>query len=303
MNHGNLDQAEDEEEEEEVDAIPAHSFSTAKFKKLWPDMKEEDVALKVTKILNKPLGVKSQVTGCVYIISPQDTDEFKGMLKVGFSNKHPKHSRFKAHKHCFGSFNVIQVRSVTCAYRVEQLLFAEFSPVRYGMKCQRQNCPDTHQEWLKIDEETILESLNKWCRFFDESVPYRLDGQLDTLPEEGPALPTPVLRPHLRPARSTRSSPQTTPSKKDKKKKILPGETPIRKARAGTPTETPTKTFQHQSSPHASPSHSGPKIPKITATALPDSDGEDLATQESDMGPEEATVGWLAATIRRLVFT
>jgi hypothetical protein len=298
MNHGDLD--EEENEEEEVDAIPAHSFPTAGFKKLWPDMKEEDVALRVTEKLNQPLGPHSKLTGCVYIISPRAT-EFKGMLKVGYTCKHPKLYRFSYHKRCMGPFDVIKVRSVTCAQRVEQLLFAEFSHVRYGMRCQ--NCPTTHKEWFKIDKEIILESLDKWCSFFDETAPYRPDGQLGALPEDGSILLSPVLKQALRQARSARSSPFNTPSKKADKKQSPRRETATRNARTGTPPETPTKRSQHKSSFLVSPSNSGLKVPTITTTPLPDSDGEYSATQESTMDPEEPTVGLLAAAFRRLGFT
>jgi hypothetical protein len=301
MNHGDLDQAEDKEEE--FDAVPAHFFSSTEFKKLWPEIKEEEVALKVTKKLSQPLGVTDQMTGCVYIISPRDA-KFRGMLKVGFSKKHPKFSRFKSYQGCIGSFDVIKVKSVTCAHRVEQLLFAEFSHVHYGMKCQK--CLGTHQEWLKIDKKAILESLNKWCSFFDETAPYKPDGQLDTLPEDGPTLPSPVLRKYLSQGRSAKSSPLKTPSKKAGTKKSPSKETPTKKSPARTTPETPTKTFQHHSSSLASPSNYHLKIPTITTTALTSSDGEDSTTQETEMenelDPEADTVGWISA-FRRLVFT
>ncbi|KAJ5358608.1 uncharacterized protein N7496_011021 [Penicillium cataractarum] len=310
---GSSDGAEDDKKE--VFADPSRPFATKELTRLCLKIDEEGVAKKVTKVLDQQLGAQSRETGCVYIISPQDT-EFQGVLKIGYSKKHPQAARFINHERCFGEFEIIKMRPVTYARRVEQLLLSEFSRVRYKKYCEI--CKTTHLEWLKIDSETLVESLNKWCDFFDKVNTYKKDGEFMTLPEEGLELPSPVLPEHLRQNRCVSWTPSKgtprgkTPSKdsasKGSSKKKKPSkdspkkDTPIEGAPTQTVMETPTKTFRPQSSSSTSPSYPQFKIPTITTTVIPSSDKLDSMPEGNDVDREESEVGGLTSAIRRLNF-
>ncbi|KAJ5449726.1 uncharacterized protein N7458_006175 [Penicillium daleae] len=210
INHGDEDE-DNSDDGEKSDTSLTQSLTITEFKKLCPEIKEEEVARKVTKKLEQNVGEQGKLTGCVYIISPNDT-EFHGMLKIGCTKVHPEVSRFAPHNRCLGSFETIAVRPVTYAQRVEQLLLAEFSHARYSKKCRK--CGRVHNEWLEIKVDVIVKSLDKWCDFFSKFSPYKKDGRLGTLAEEV-ILPPPVSREYFSP-RSANSTPlKNTSSVKD----------------------------------------------------------------------------------------
>ncbi|KAJ5690134.1 hypothetical protein N7462_004526 [Penicillium macrosclerotiorum] len=320
INHEDSDTAKDEEDgdlEEDTDVRPAHELPIKKFMALCPNIDEEEVARKVSQKLEQPLGKRSRMYGCVYIISPMD-GRFEGMLKIGFSQRPPENNRFPIHRGCFGEFEVIAVKSVKFAHRVEQILLAEFSGVRFGRKCEKVKCPSTHQEWLKIKTETIIESLDKWCTFFDEVTPYNAQDRFKKLSEDV-ELPSPASREYLRQGSSTRSTPKRTPQNNTSARKVSARKTPVKENDAEytptkkapakrTPTKntsagTPTKSSQDWTSPHTSPSYSRLKYPTISTTTFPSSDEEDSKEQVSEIGPEEFApppVGPLAVRLRNL---
>jgi hypothetical protein len=285
------------------------------FTKFFQNIDEKGVAKKVSKVLEKQVGVRDRETGCVYIISPQGED-FQGMLKIGYSKKHPQLDRFAPHKGCFGEFGTIQMRPVTYAHRVEQLLLSEFSCVRYKRHCKK--CATTHIEWLKTDAQTIVNSLNKWCDFFDNTNTYKDNGQFMTLPKEGLELPFPVSLEYLRQMRSANSTPSKgTPRGKTLSKKSASKDSSGKKTfsrgppNKDTPTtgapdetiiETPTK-MRPQSAFPTSHLHPRLKNPTITTIAVPSSDTEDSVPEGNEFDREESEIGFLASVFRRLVFT
>ncbi|CEO58554.1 hypothetical protein PMG11_03268 [Penicillium brasilianum] len=284
------------------------------FTRLFRNIDEKGVARKVTKVLEKQAGVRDRDTGCVYIISPEGKD-FQGMLKIGFSKKHPQGSRFRSYKGCFGNFDPIKIRAVTYARRVEQLLLSEFSCVRYKRHCRK--CDKAHIEWLKIDAKAIVNSLDKWCDFFDNTNTYKANGQFMTLPQEGLELPSPVLPEYLRQQRSANSTPSKgtprgkTPSKKSAsknssgKKAFSRGppkkDTPTPGAPTETIIETPRK-IRPQSSLPTSPLYPHSKSPTVTTIVVPSSGTPDSVPEGNDSDGEDSDVGFLAAVIRRLKF-
>lgn len=304
-----------EDDKKEAFAGPTRPFATKEFTRLCLKNDEEGVAKKVTKVLEKQAGVRSRETGCVYIISPQGKD-FQGMLKIGYSKNHPQAGRYTPHEACFGKFETIEMRTVTYAQRVEQLLLPEFSCVRYKKHCEK--CDIAHIEWLKVDAKTLMKSLNKWCDFFDKVNIYKRNGQFMTLPEGGLELPSPALPEHLRQNRSASSTPSRrtrgkTPSEdsasKDssrKKKKPSKGSPKKDTPPEGAPTEaimeTPTKTFRPHSSSSTSPSYSHLKTPTITTTVVPSSDKLDSMPEGDDVDREESEVESLTSVFRRLNF-
>jgi hypothetical protein len=339
INHGDEDE-DNSDDGEKSDTSLTQSLTITEFKKLCPEIKEEEVARKVTKKLEQNVGEQGKLTGCVYIISPNDT-EFHGMLKIGCTKVHPEVSRFAPHNRCLGSFETIAVRPVTYAQRVEQLLLAEFSHARYSKKCRK--CGRVHNEWLEIKVDIIVKSLDKWCDFFNKFSPYKKDGRLGTLAEEV-ILPPPVSREYFSP-RSANSTPlkntssvkdsmgkgskkknsaKKAPAEKTPKKRTPSGKestekgsgkkgsakqpptekTPTKSTSSGILTETLLEIIQHRPSSPTSPSLSGLKDPTSTTTVIQSSYEEDSEPEKNEVDPAEfepaPIAEWLTSRLRRL---
>lgn len=155
---------DDSDEKEDESALSGQPSSTG-FVRRTPDIQ---VLEKVTKVLEQKLGDTDKKSGWNYIIS---SPNFPAMLKIGFTIYPPEIQRFQTHKRCYQEFDVITTDLIPYARRVEQLVLAEFSRVHCERTEKCQKCDSTHREWLEIDKETLLESLNKWIRFA-ETYPY-----------------------------------------------------------------------------------------------------------------------------------
>jgi hypothetical protein len=93
------------------------------------------------------------------------------------------------------------------AYRVEQLVLAELSRVHCELATKCAKCDNAHREWLQIDQETLLKTVNKWIEFVNTD-PYSPQGKL----RRKAVLPLPAL------SRRRRPSSNATPTKKGKGK-------------------------------------------------------------------------------------
>ncbi|KAJ5893819.1 hypothetical protein N7495_005510 [Penicillium taxi] len=150
------------------------------------------VADVITDLLCKKLERKDMAQGWIYVFSSTITPS--GMLKIGFSGRDPTTSRFRAHKSCYHDVHMVEIQSdVPHAYRVEQLVLKELSPYRRRMREPCLHCTFYHGEWLQIEQQKLLKTLNKWIKFV-KSEPYDSDGNLiaDT------KLPPPALKQYQR---------------------------------------------------------------------------------------------------------
>ncbi|KAJ5182547.1 hypothetical protein N7492_000163 [Penicillium capsulatum] len=120
-----------------------------------------DIPTKVTEVLEKKLGPTDNINGYVYVIShPNEPD----MFKVGYSKS--TRVRLASHKKCYAGFNIIVKKLMPHAHRMEKAIHAEFLNEHMEMNeiCSQCN-RSRHQEWLRVDKETLLESYWKWYRF------------------------------------------------------------------------------------------------------------------------------------------
>jgi len=126
-------------------------------------MDEDAVANHVTWLVKKPLeGPLGLILGYVYVISPPS---LPGIFKIGFTVQHPKLKRHVKHNGCYGEVDLISKAYTEYAYRVEQLLLAEFSNKHYQLEVRCQKCKHSHRELLAVDKETLLKCLKKWVEF------------------------------------------------------------------------------------------------------------------------------------------
>lgn len=110
--------------------------------------------------------------------------------------------RLVKHNDCYGEVDLISKAYTEYAYRVEQLLLAEFSNKHYQLEVGCQNCKHSHRELLAVDKETLLKSLKKWVEFI--ALPaYDMSGLL--LAEAQSKIPPPGSKELLRCARPKRS--------------------------------------------------------------------------------------------------
>jgi hypothetical protein len=84
---------------------------------------------------------------------------------------------------------VVKSRSIPRARRFEQVILAQFSRERRDLQEKCTACQRAHTEWLKINEETLLESLEKWATFADHHDLYDAEGRFKNDIE----LPSPAL--------------------------------------------------------------------------------------------------------------
>lgn len=73
--------------------------------------------------------------------------------------------RLVKHNDCYGEVDLISKAYTEYAYRVEQLLLAEFSNKHYQLEVRCQKCKHSHRELLTVDKETLLKCLKKWVEF------------------------------------------------------------------------------------------------------------------------------------------
>lgn len=149
---------------------------------------DEQIAQKVTMLLERDLGDKDGNMGFIYVIAHPRVE---GMYKIGYTNskKHPNDGRFEQHKRCYPELRVVKSRSIPRARRFEQVLLAEFSREHCELQEKCTLCKRAHKEWLKIKQETLLKSLEKWATFADNHDLYDADGRFKNDIE----LPSPAL--------------------------------------------------------------------------------------------------------------
>jgi hypothetical protein len=189
------------EEEEGISVLSNQSMLPIRTVRRAMTMEEDAVAKNVTWLLKQPLDGKSQKPGYIYVICPPD---LPGIFKIGYTWQHPKLCRLVKHNDCYGEVKLIATEYTQYAYRVEQLLLAEFSNNHHQLEVGCQKCYHSHRELLDVDKKTLLGSLKKWVAFI-ASPAYDKSGLL--LTEAQSRLPRPALKEFLRSKRPKRSSP------------------------------------------------------------------------------------------------
>jgi hypothetical protein len=179
------------EEEEDASILSTRSSPSPGVIRHTLTIQDDEVAKDVTWVLEQTVEGKSKFPGWIYIISPLD---LPGLLKVGHTKVFPYLNRFGHHKKCHGEFQVIVTKLMPYAYRVEQLLLAEFQNNHYTLKERCRNCGHSHKELLNVDKESLQRSLEKWIDFV-ESRPYNKSGNLT--PEAKERIPRPALGSYL----------------------------------------------------------------------------------------------------------
>jgi hypothetical protein len=154
---------------------------------------DDQIAAKVTMLLESDLGDKDGNMGFIYVIAHPRVE---GMYKVGYttSRKHPIDGRFVEHERCYPELRVVKSRSIHRARRFEQVILAEFSREHCELQEKCTRCKRAHKEWLKINKETLLKSLEKWATFADNHNPYDDNGRF----KNDTDLPSPALNPQGR---------------------------------------------------------------------------------------------------------
>ncbi|KAF3396478.1 hypothetical protein F1880_007352 [Penicillium rolfsii] len=149
---------------------------------------DDQIAVRVTKLLESNLGDNDWRMGFIYVIAHPRAE---GMYKVGYttSKKHPNAGRFADHERCYPELKVVKCRSIPRARRFEQVILAEFSREHHELQETCTHCKRAHKEWLKIDKETLLKSLEKWATFADSHDPYDDEGRF----KNDIDLPSPAL--------------------------------------------------------------------------------------------------------------
>ncbi|KAJ5174682.1 uncharacterized protein N7482_000559 [Penicillium canariense] len=201
------DEEENPFEEEGVSVLSNQSLPIKTLRRAMT-MEDEAVAKNVTWLLKQPLdGPRSQKSGYIYVISPPG---LSGMFKIGYTLEHPKLGRLDKHNDCYGVTKPIATEYTQYAYRVEQLLLAEFSNNHHQLEVRCQKCDYSHRELLRIDQKTLIRSLKKWVAFIKLPA-YDTSGLLLTEAQSG--LPRPALKQFLgceRPKRGSPGGPNST---------------------------------------------------------------------------------------------
>jgi hypothetical protein len=168
------------EEEEGVSVISNQSTLPISTIRRALTMEEDVVAKNVTWLLKQPLdGPKNLESGYIYVICPRD---LPGIFKIGITLHHPALGRLNKHNDCYGEVKLITKAYTQYAYRVEQLLLAEFSNNHHQLEVRCQKCDHSHKELLQVDKKTLLRSLKKWVAFiaspaYDTSGLFMTDAQ------------------------------------------------------------------------------------------------------------------------------
>ncbi|KAJ5947911.1 hypothetical protein N7466_000926 [Penicillium verhagenii] len=117
---------------------------------------------RIDKLLEKALSQPDK--NYVYVIS---SPEAPGKLKIGVSGTHPDEQRVIQHSKCYPDSKRIKVWSVTrFAYRVEQLILAQFEEKHFKLHEKCWVCLTSHQEWIEVDEKTLFDRIDEWDEFF-----------------------------------------------------------------------------------------------------------------------------------------
>ena len=164
---------EDGFDEEEDYSVLSTQSSSILFVRRTPDIHEFEVAKKLTELLERPLGVNDRPAGHIYVFSTNTPK----MFKIGYSKLPPKVYRLRVHKACYPVVDKIRSECIPYARRVEQLVLTEFSSVHCKLAEDCQKCSRSHEEWLEIDQETLMASIDKWIEFVN-SDPYNPKGKL-----------------------------------------------------------------------------------------------------------------------------
>ncbi|KAJ5637147.1 hypothetical protein N7490_007026 [Penicillium lividum] len=163
---------------------------------------EFDTIKKVDKILAKDVNGISKVY--LYVLR---SPEVVGKLKIGVSKKDPRMKRIIEHRKCYGpdSELVKHVAIPERAYRVEQILLAQFEANHFELKDKCWKCQKKHEEWLNIDEEILFQWIDLWVHYFTQFsvLPYDEKGRFNAKARQ--------YSPHRK---SPERSEETTPIKK-----------------------------------------------------------------------------------------
>lgn len=200
------------EKEEGISNLSCQPSSPARVRRHKPIIPDEEVAKQVTFLLKKPATGRSEKVGWIYVIHPS---KLPGMFKVGYTAKPPEH-RFTKHRRCHPEFEVITTELIPYAYRVEQLIFTEFTNNHWELENGCPKCDGKfHRELLDIDEKTLLQSLEKWIKFV-KSNPYSKSGNFKMKEAKTglPPLPPPASQSYLNCKRSCLWTPPRSSAKK-----------------------------------------------------------------------------------------
>ncbi|KAJ5602088.1 hypothetical protein N7510_011622 [Penicillium lagena] len=198
------------EAEEDVSILSSQSPSQIRAIRRSLTFDENEVAKYVTWVLRQRVEGNAAKYGWVYVIRPCN---LSGKFKIGYTLDNPHQGRLKYHKNCYGDFDVIKTKLTPYAFRVEQLLLAEFSNRQYTLEDVCPKHRTRHKELLDIDQANLLESLKKWVDFAKSPSYDKNSGKL--LAEAISKLPPPSSKEYLkcgRPRRRVSTNP--TPLKK-----------------------------------------------------------------------------------------
>ncbi|KAJ5524194.1 hypothetical protein N7494_010844 [Penicillium frequentans] len=113
--------------------------------------------------------LKKELTGIdknyVYVLS---SPEAVGKFKIGVCKDHPMEKRTDQHLKCYPSSKIIKSMAVPrYAYRVEQLMLAEFNEYHFQLEepCHVYD-HGRHKEWLNVDADILVGRIREWQDFF-----------------------------------------------------------------------------------------------------------------------------------------
>lgn len=232
---GNFSDEEEDSDDVEVNekGVPVPLIQSSSFQ--WvlrtPDILDSEVAENVTQLLESKVEGLNSNCGWIYIFS---TDA-EGMFKIGYSSRPPSLHRYARHTACYKHVVEVMTDLIPYARLVEQLVLTELASrhCRLSEKCK---CRSVHKEWLMIDQETLLRTVEKWVKFI-KTYPYSPQGILrKDLPLPSPALTS------KRPRGSRNSTPQKARASTPKKRE---GSTPT-KREDSTPTKREDSTSKQR---------------------------------------------------------
>ncbi|KAJ5919673.1 hypothetical protein N7454_009508 [Penicillium verhagenii] len=116
---------------------------------------------RIDKLLEKDLSQPDK--DYVYVIS---SPEAPGKLKIGVSGDSPNKKRLQQHRKCYPNSKLIKFWLVTkYAYRVEQLVLADFEEKHFKLHEKCAVCLASHQEWIEVNEKTLFDCIDEWVDF------------------------------------------------------------------------------------------------------------------------------------------
>ncbi|KAK4863451.1 hypothetical protein LT330_002229 [Penicillium expansum] len=173
-------------EEVSIISTPPPATEFEPYKTSTSPIDKYDVQLKVTCQLLETLTNRDKKSGYIYLLChPREPK----MFKVGYTTD--PETRFDSHKRCYEEFSVLRKQHIRYAYRIEQLIIAEFSLEHYRLKEKCKRCDESHKEWLQVSKDKLLRSFNKWVKFAEaDKAPYDKDGRFKS---RTVALPPPAM--------------------------------------------------------------------------------------------------------------